>query len=170
MHNHTLMIAGFTLRAWHPEDAAAIAALRNMPGVRHGTMATPYTSIATVAANLTKLGPNDHSIVAETAGRVIAMASLHRTAGRRSHSAGLGMMVADDWHGRGVGTALLGTLTDLADNALALSRIELHVFADNAPAIALYQKFHFTVEGHHCAYALRDGLLIDALSMARIVA
>jgi putative acetyltransferase len=60
-------------------------------------------------------------------------------------------------------------LTDCADNALGLRRIELTVFADNAPAIALYRKSGFAEEGRSRAYAMRDGVLADALHMARIV-
>ena len=36
------------------------------------------------------------------------------------------------------------------------------------PAIALYRKFGFEIEGTHKAYALRDGRYVDAYAMARI--
>jgi putative acetyltransferase len=39
---------------------------------------------------------------------------------------------------------------------------------DNAPAIALYEKFEFEVEGTHRRLACRDGEYIDAYSMARL--
>lgn len=158
----------FHLRPRRADDAAGIAALRNMPGVRNGTMALPFSSIASVEARLEQLKPTDHMVVAEAAGHVIGSASIHGLAGRRAHAAGLGISVSDAWHGRGVGTALMAALVDLADNWLALRRIELTVFADNEAAIALYRKFDFIIEGRFRGYALRNGALIDALSMARL--
>ena len=54
------------------------------------------------------------------------------------------------------------------DNWLNLTRIELHVYVDNATAIALYEKFGFKVEGTHRRLAFRDGEYVDAYSMARL--
>ena len=51
---------------------------------------------------------------------------------------------------------------------VGLKRIELTVFADNAAAIRLYEKFGFELEGTHRAYAYRDGQFADALCMARL--
>ena len=50
-----------------------------------------------------------------------------------------------------------------------MRRIELHVHADNDRAIALYRKFGFELEGTHRAYAIRDGVYVDSLSMARLI-
>ncbi|MFP3581719.1 GNAT family N-acetyltransferase, partial [Arthrobacter sp. SIMBA_036] len=72
----------------------------------------------------------------------------------------------DAYHGRGVGTALLRALTETADASLGLRRLELQVFVDNTPAIALYRKFGFVEEGVSRGYAMRDGVLADALHMA----
>ena len=78
------------------------------------------------------------------------------------------MAVRDDWQGKGVGSALMEAALDLADNWLNLTRLELTVFADNVPAIRLYEKFGFTAEGTLRQYALRDGQYQDCLIMARI--
>ena len=42
------------------------------------------------------------------------------------------------------------------------------VFVDNAPAIRLYRKFGFEVEGTRRAVAFRDGAFVDDFMMARI--
>jgi putative acetyltransferase len=59
-------------------------------------------------------------------------------------------------------------LLDWADHWAQILRIELTVFTDNAPAIALYRKFGFELEGTHRAYALRDGVYGDVYAMARL--
>jgi putative acetyltransferase len=57
---------------------------------------------------------------------------------------------------------------DLADNWLNHTRVELHVYVDNAPAIALYEKFGFEVEGMHRRFVFRNGEYVDGYSMARL--
>ncbi len=42
------------------------------------------------------------------------------------------------------------------------------MFTDNPAAIALYRKFGFEIEGTSRAYAMRDGVLVDAYHMARL--
>lgn len=76
---------------------------------------------------------------------------------RRRHVASLGMAVHDDWTGRGVGTALMEAAMDLCDNWLQVTRIELSVFTDNGPALALYDRFGFVVEGTQRGAVFRDG-------------
>jgi putative acetyltransferase len=78
------------------------------------------------------------------------------------------MAVRDDRQGKGVGTKLLEAALDLADNWLGLTRLDLRVFADNSPAIALYRKFGFEVGGTHKRFALRGGEYADADVMARL--
>ncbi len=78
------------------------------------------------------------------------------------------MMVRDDWQGKGVGTALMQAAIDLADKWLNLTRLELDVYTDNEPAIKLYTKFGFTIEGTNVNYAFRDGQFVDVYLMARL--
>lgn len=80
----------------------------------------------------------------------------------------LGMTVRADWHGKGVGSALMEALLALADGWLNVTRIELTVFVDNERAIALYRKFGFEIEGTHKAYALRAGRYVDTHTMGRV--
>ena len=69
---------------------------------------------------------------------------------------------------RGVGSALMAAMCDYADRWAGALRLELTVFVDNEPAIALYRKFGFEIEGTHRAYAMRDGRYVDAYAMARL--
>ena len=78
------------------------------------------------------------------------------------------MTVHDAYAGRGAGTALMAALVNQADHWLNLTRLELGVYADNARAIALYERFGFEREGFHRAYSWRNGAFIDSISMARL--
>ena len=66
-----------------------------------------------------------------------------------------------------MGTALMQALCDYADNWVGALRLELGVYTDNAPAIALYRKFKFEIEGTQRGYALRDGRFVDSHMMVR---
>jgi ribosomal protein S18 acetylase RimI-like enzyme len=81
------------------------------------------------------------------------------------HSGTLGMGVAITHRGRGVGTTLLRATIEAAI-ARGLSRIELVVRVDNGPAIALYRRFGFEVEGRQREALRVDGVPYDTLQMA----
>ncbi|NNH33417.1 GNAT family N-acetyltransferase, partial [Rhizobium sp. SEMIA 4085] len=88
--------------------------------------------------------------------------------GRRNHAASNGMGVHDDFTGKGIGSALLAELIDMADNWLNIKRLELSVYTDNGAAIALYRRFGFEEEGLLKAFAFRAGGYVDAYAMARV--
>ena len=104
----------------------------------------------------------DHEIVGN-----IGFTSIQRP--RRKHVGGFGMAVKENHEGKGVGSALLAAVTDLADNWLDLKRLELTVYTDNKAAIALYEKFGFMIEGEARAFAFRNGRYVDAYYMARVI-
>ena len=78
------------------------------------------------------------------------------------------MAVRDDMQGRGIGAALMQAAVDVADNWLNLLRLELEVFVDNDPAVRLYTRFGFAVEGTLVRYAYRNGQYVDVYKMARL--
>ena len=55
--------------------------------------------------------------------------------------------VDSEYHGKGIGTALITKALDLADNWLFLERVELEVLETNPRAQALYERFGFAMEG-----------------------
>jgi putative acetyltransferase len=87
---------------------------------------------------------------------------------RRRHVGQIGMAVHDDWQGQGVGTALLQAAVDLADQWLNLRRLELDVYTDNEPAVRLYKKLGFVIEGTLIEYGYREGQYVDVYAMARL--
>ncbi len=160
--------AGVAIRALTPADAEAVAALVNLPGFRAGTLRLPFHTPDEVRAWMQQGGRRGLVLGAFVEGELVGEAGLRRLEGRRDHVGDIGMGVHDGWTGRGIGRALLAALVDTADRWLGLRRLELTVFADNAPAIALYRSAGFTLEGTHRGFALRDGMLVDAHSMARL--
>ncbi|MDR6292011.1 MULTISPECIES: GNAT family N-acetyltransferase [Inquilinus] len=159
---------GFTLRALHTEDWPDVAEMQAQPGFRWGTLRPPYESRDAVRKWLEDRSPGDLYIAAEAEGQVVGLTDLTCGRGRRRHAAGIGMGVHDGWQGQGIGTALMAALIDAADNWLDLKRLELTVWADNAPALALYRKSGFVEEGRLRAYGYRDGAYADVLAMARL--
>lgn len=156
------------IRAVRLSDAAGWCALTNMPLYRHGSLRPPFQRIETVEKWLQGLGPNTTAIIAERGSDLLGSATLVQQAGRRAHSASIGMGVRDDYHGQGIGSKLLEALLDAADNWLNIRRVELTVYTDNAAAIGLYRKFGFEDEGVLRDYAYRNGAFADVLTMARI--
>lgn len=158
-----------TVRRAIPDDAEAIQRIFDMPRAVWGTLQIPFMSAEQRRKRMIENDGSIHSLVAVIDGEVIGQLTLHGTTRpRRKHAAGFGMAVRDDWHGRGAGTALMEAMIDLADNWLNLRRLELEVFVDNEPAIRLYEKFGFVIEGRLVDYAFREGEYADGYVMGRI--
>jgi putative acetyltransferase len=162
--------SAITVRAREATDLDAITMLMGCPCVVRGTLQLPLRPLDERREQFARRAPGTHSLVAEIDRRVVGQLSLHVEQNpRRRHVGGIGMAVHDDFQGRGVGSALLTAILDLADRWLALRRIELDVYTDNAAAIRLYEKFGFVREGQLRDYAFRDGGYIDAFFMARLL-
>jgi len=75
-----------------------------------------------------------------------------------------------NFHSVGLGTTMLSKLIELAKKE-RLHRIGLTVVADNKPAVNLYKKFGFKIEGvKRDAYFGEDGKYYDELVMGLILA
>jgi putative acetyltransferase len=157
------------IRAFEPTDAEAIHEIFSCPKVIANTMQLPWRSLEQRRDWLSQRRTTGHFLMAVIDGRVVGNLGLD-AAGipRRSHVATMGMSVHDDFQNRGVGKALMTAMVELADNWLGLRRIELEVYTDNAPAIHLYEKFGFVIEGTGRDYARRPGGFTDAYYMARL--
>jgi putative acetyltransferase len=79
----------------------------------------------------------------------------------------LGMWVLPKWRGRGGGRMLAETA--IGARPSDVHKIELEVFTDNEPAIALYRSLGFEEEGlRRDHYRREDGSLRSTLVMARL--
>ncbi|MCA9023791.1 MAG: GNAT family N-acetyltransferase [Planctomycetaceae bacterium] len=158
------------LRHVESRDSIALQDIYSDPDAYGGTLQTPYPTEDTWKRRIESLPEGSVSLVAESDGKIIAHGAVICAARspRRKHVGQLGIVVHRDWRQQGVGSTLLAALIDTAENWLNLSRIELDVYTDNAPAIALYKKHNFQTEGTHPHYAFRNGEYVDCYSMARI--
>jgi L-phenylalanine/L-methionine N-acetyltransferase len=160
-----------TIRAIELNDWAALFALQQRPKVCQRMLKMQYQSAAEKWQLLEKCSLNVSRLVAirsksPFASRLVGAVALTQVTYSRHH---ISVMVHDDYHGQGIGSQLLGETIDLADRWLDIKRLELTVFVDNAPAVHLYQKFGFVIEGTLKKYVFRSGNYVDAYTMARIV-
>ena len=164
---------GVTVRRITVDDAEAFARMLSDADVFPHLLQMPFGSGEQWRARLAGMAADSPDLllvaVAED-GALVGGAGLHPVGAspRRRHAMSLGMQVQPAWRRRGVGSLLLQSLCDYADRWLGLLRLELDVYVDNAKAQALYRRFGFVDEGVHRCHALRDGVYVDTLSMARL--
>ena len=157
------------IRRCEPEDYKAVHLVYASPRAMAETLGVQYSSEEAWREELARGRDDNFVIVACVRGEVVGHLALRVYMNPRTrHSGHFGIAVRDDWQGGGVGTALMEVCLDLADNWLGLTRLDLRVYTDNAPAIALYEKFGFEVEGTHRRFAHRNGEYVDAHVMARL--
>lgn len=160
-----------TVRRTEPGDYEAVQRIFSSPKAVWGTLQLPFPSVEQWRQRLAEPPEGLFSLVAcVDNNEVVGQLGLHTfpSRPRRRHVGQIGMAVRDDWQGQGVGTALMQAAVDLADKWLNLTRLELEVFVDNEPAIRLYEKFGFTIEGTLVQFAFRDGQYVDTYMMARL--
>lgn len=158
------------IRRLEPSDYEQVQKIFTGSEAMKGTLQLPYPSIESWRKRLAEPSEGLYNLAAWIGDELIGQLGLHTfpSISRRRHAGQLGMAVRDDWQGKGVGTALMQAGVDIADNWLNLRRLELQVYVDNQPAIHLYQKFGFEIEGTLADFAFRDGQYVDAYMMARI--
>ena len=165
-----MSVEGLRIRRAEPDDCTALHELYSSPRVIAGTFQLPYPSRELWRQRLADTSDGTYKLVAVVGDLVVGMLGLHTYPNnpRRKHAGTFGISVRDDWQGKGVGTELLRAALDMADNWLNLTRMELEVYADNEPAIHLYERFGFEREGRLRQHAFRDGQYVDSIVMARL--
>ena len=163
-------IENLKIRRAEPDDYLAVYEMFITPGVVEGTMQLPYPSRELWRQRLAEPPEGLINLVAVVNDRVVGMVGVETFANRprRRHAGRIGIAVHDEWQGKGVGTALMAAVVDLADNWLNLTRLELEVYADNPAAIHLYERFGFSYEGTLRQHAFRNGKYVDSNVMGRL--
>ena len=108
----------------------------------------------------------DQTIVAVAGDEYVGL--LHLEPNRHGF-AELGMLVAREWRGRGVGSALLAAAIERARTD-GRHKLSLEVFPHNEAGIALYRKFGFVEEGRRVKqYRRANGELWDSVVMGLLL-
>jgi RimJ/RimL family protein N-acetyltransferase len=129
---------------------------------RDGIAAEPPIDVEKLAANWEL----DGTLVALAAGQVVGELRVEPSWFGFGE---IGMMVAADWRGRGVGTALVAAAVEWA-RARGLHKLTLSVFPHSEAAIALYRKFGFVEEGRRVRHIRRaNGELWDLIEMGLLL-
>jgi RimJ/RimL family protein N-acetyltransferase len=151
------------VRASREDDRLALARLfAEVAEERDGIATEPPVDVEARAASWRL----DGDLLAEADGRVVG--SVHVEVSRHGFGE-LGMAVARDWRGRGVGAALLAAAIEWARER-GLHKLSLSVFPHNEAAIALYRKFGFVEEGRRVKqYRRQSGELWDAVDMGLLL-
>jgi putative acetyltransferase len=154
------MVTGVAVRAMRDEDRLPMAQVfADVAEERNGIGAEPPVDIEARAARFALEG----SFVAIADGAIVGQISVQPS----SHGyAEIGMLVAREWRGRGVGTALMEAGIAWARARGNIHKLSLSVFAHNAAGIALYKKVGFVEEGRRVKhYRRKNGEFWDSVEM-----
>ncbi len=160
----------FTIRRAEPDDYHAVRRIFEGPKAIRGTLQLPYPSAEMWHKRLAEPPEGSYFLVVLAGDEVVGQLGIETfpRSPRRWHAARIGMAIRDDWQGKGAGTALMQAACEMADRWLNIMRLELEVYTDNEPAVRLYKKFGFVIEGTLVSHAFRDGQYVDSYSMARL--
>jgi RimJ/RimL family protein N-acetyltransferase len=84
------------------------------------------------------------------------------------HTGRLGMGIAPEFRGQGIGRRLMDATIEAAREA-GLARIGLEVFSSNTNAIRLYERYGFEYEGLHRRGRIIDGRVEDVIMMGLLL-
>lgn len=98
-------------------------------------------------------------------GQLVGTCDIKRERQRAGHIGTIGLMIAKDFRGEGIGKALMEYVTQLGKDYLGLKMIKLGVFAINGKALKLYRKLGFVEYGKLPRGLLYKGEYIDHVFM-----
>ncbi len=161
----------FTIRRAVPRDAPGLAALgREIGSEPEGWLISdggfPGARAERRYLRAIRRSRSAAVFVAEAPAGIVGRLSVARDIHPASrHVADVGLMVARSHRRQGVGRALLAKAVDWARD-VGVTKLELHVFPHNEPALRLYESFGFEREGYRKGHFLRAGEPVDAILMA----
>ena len=162
--------SGIRVRPATADDAPQLHAIMDSPHILDGTLRIPHTSAADTWESL-RPQTNQRVLVAADGDRVVGLLVLvtHLEAPRFHHVAHIDLVAThEDHQGRGVASLLIRTVIDMAEQWMAIERLELIVFTENVGAIGLYEHLGFEHEGTMRSYGFARGRFTDAHIMARL--
>lgn len=107
-------------------------------------------------------------LVAEVNGKVVAVSEITKRRGYEKHVGVIGIAIMEGFRGLGIGTEMIRTLIKKAQE-MSLKVLTLTAFANNEPAIHLYEKFGFTQTGVIPKKFFKEGKYIDEIIMVKVL-
>jgi|SRR5579864_6179228 len=168
--------AAMVVRHAEARDAAALIGLVNGLAREAALLFVlpidPATGVPSVLQYLEAMAASGNSavLVAEFSGNLVGLATGNggvHTAKRGVIEIGIGVRAAQQ--GMGAGKALLRALEQWARDA-GLHRLQLPVVTSNEPALGLYRRLGFTVEGVLRQSVVVEGRKLDQFMMAKLLA
>lgn len=154
-----------------PDDCVELQSLSSDIDAVWALGCAPFETAQWWRDKVTRAASNGLFVVAVHEDRVIAYIELYvdTLCWVRRHVATIGLCVHEDYRGQGVGSELLQNAVEWASDWLGLTRLELFVWADHAPAIALYESQGFLREGVHESFGYSRGRHATAISMGKVL-
>ena len=150
--------AEFSIRPATPEDEPAMTEIQHSSAIHHATIDPDRWRIQSLEEGARsrrhwhRVQPRSEGLVAVADGQVVGMVELWLKRPRDPEGArtarlkvDLGLAVAPDWRGRGVGSALMRAAEDWA-RAQGAERMVLDLDANNTGAQRLYKRLGYEVE------------------------
>ncbi|MEW6580835.1 MAG: GNAT family N-acetyltransferase [Chloroflexota bacterium] len=163
-----------TIRGLRADDWMALQPLFADESVLHDTLDVPYASEEAFRERLISPPAGTHTLIAELMlpsgrERVVGLAWLRvMVPPRRRHTATLQIVVHADYRAGEIEEAVLRAALDLADNWLALRRVEMRLFATDHARAEMLARHGFAQEAVMRRYAVRAGEHVDAWLLARL--
>lgn len=162
-----------TIRGLRSDDWMALYALFSDEAVLRDTCALPYVGEEAFRERLNNPPAGMHTLVAELMlpsgrERVVGVAWLHALEGRQRHTGRLQVAIQPELRGGETEAGLLEAVLRLADDWLALYRVETVVFPPDEAHVALLRRLGFVHEATMRRYAVRAGHYADGWLLARL--
>lgn len=167
-----LELAECTIRAWRPDDAAALARAMNNRRIwlmLRDAIPHPYT-LADAESYLRKVAadPASQSFCIEVEGEVAGGIGLKPQEDVCRHTAELGYWLAEPFWNRGIMSAAVRGFVADRFRALPLHRIFAKVFSNNPASARVLEKAGFQCEGRLRHDVVKDGQILDSLVYAKL--
>ncbi|MBM6614628.1 GNAT family N-acetyltransferase [Desemzia sp. RIT804] len=159
-----------------PQDAEGILKHTSATAIETGFMTMgeegPGITVEEEEEQLAKLYESDNNVllVALIDGQIIGTASIHGSSSPKlQHIGEIGIVIAKDFWGFGLGTTMMEELLLWADKNSILKRLELTVQARNKKARHLYEKLGFELEAIMPRGVKDNGEYLDVCLMSRMI-
>jgi len=152
------------IRGLRCRDSEDLADMMSLPGVTYGLSSMPYTN-EYVVKSLMDDASSKHWLIAEHKGNAVGFLYLQWSIGRWRRVASIAMGVHDSFAGNGIGKELVDRALHVGFLYLDFERIELVVYQDNGPAVAIYEKCGLKIEGKREEQVIREGVYYDSFLM-----